>query len=318
MVKDITNIIIVTVITFFINFGLNYTLNKNNGFISLGSPMKIAENYYKPIEITNYSKSTIDGLFLTVNYSFNIDLISVSNPILIESKDNFLLPIDKYLFQFSNISPNSKTRILIPLDINKLDCCTFSNAKELGFYTESDSDIENPLRKILLDTLLQTLIYGIIYGFFYLKSRSDTNSVRNRLKEVENDIDHKTRNHKAEIKDNNESLNKKLESAKEISDGIRKELSELKVMNKRLRYILIKRLVEHKKEINFWRELIKKILVKNVKPELLEHEFKSISRILGTNSTHSNIEKEADEFDDLSEAIESVNIFIDKETKELR
>ncbi|CAH8210271.1 hypothetical protein [Vibrio aestuarianus] len=286
--SQIVNVVLAVIVTFALNTGLSY-LASDNGSVTIGRPLDIQETSYQPLEISNYSGETIDGLSLLLPESTEISSIIVSDAIKMEFVKTAKAPKGRKLFELSGIKTGNETRILIPNDKTGEACCEFTNLEDLRFTLKNDTDVKNPINEAISESIRTALIYGVMVLLFALW-------VTSKFKKL------------SKLSDERSERLDRIEERHEVnSKELHKDLDEIRLLNKRQRMYLLKRITDYSKEIKFWRNTVHKILIEKITPEEIEQRLRVVSKNLDTRSTHGKIEEEYNDFKDLSSVVMSIN-----------
>ncbi len=271
---QIVNVVIGVVFTFFMNVGLSY-LVMDKGYIVFGEPFIQEQQSLQPIEIVNHSGNTLNSLQLVVPEELDLQAVLITKPLHIKELTDALAPVGQKLIELSGVVPQSTARLLIPLGSKTTSCCEFLNSEELKVDVKRDSEVISPIRGILIEASVYTLIYGAIMLSTILWLSRKLKKEEVLYKESLNRIEKKADNHE-------------------------KSIGELRLLYKRQRYMLLRRIKEYSKEIEFWRGTVRKQLLSTMTPEEVEAKLLSVSTKLNTRSTHGNITRE---YDDLNDSI---------------
>jgi hypothetical protein len=278
------NVVIAIVLTFFINLTIEYWVIEN-GTVTIGKRLESENFNYKPIEITNFSDKTMDNIRLSIPNTIQLASIIVSSPIQIELVNNSLSPKHRQLVVISGIKANSNVRLLIPLIEGSMLCCEVLNLKENQLTLKNDQNISSSFSIAFESAIRTTIIYGIIFTILALWIGRNFKELRQIIKVTEKDLQENSK----------------------FQDSLGQRIADVKLADKKKRVLLLKRITEYGKEIKFWRNTVKEILIDNVNPEELDKTLKLISEKLETRSTHSNINKEYEEFEYMTKLVKSVN-----------
>ncbi|EKO3513630.1 hypothetical protein LB044_002486 [Vibrio fluvialis] len=269
---QIFNVIIGVIVTFILNVGLSY-LVMDKGYVVFGDPFLQKNESLQPIEIVNHSGEALKALQFVVPQELNLQSVLTTKPLVIKELNDTIAPVGQKLIELSGVVPQSTARLLVPVASDATSCCKLLNSEELRIDVKRDSEVVSPMRGILIEASVSTLIYGsIILSALLWISR--------QLKKDE-------ANYKASL----DRIEKK-------ADKHEKSIDELRLLYKRQRYMLLRRIKEYSKEIEFWRFAIRKQLLSTMTPEDVEDKLLSVSKTLNTRSTHGNIEKEYNDLED--------------------
>ncbi|EKF9426912.1 hypothetical protein O1C19_003587 [Vibrio cholerae] len=269
---QVFNVIIGVIVTFFMNVGLSY-LVMDKGYVVFGEPFLQKNESLQPIEIVNHSSETLNALQFVVPQELDLQSVLITKPLIIKELNDTIAPAGQKLVELSGVVPQSTARLLVPVASDSISCCKLLNSEELRIDVKRDSEVVSPMTGILIEASVSTLIYGsIMLGSLLWISR--------QLKKDE-----------AKYKASLDRIEKK-------ADKHEKSIDELRILYKRQRYMLLRRIKEYSKEIEFWRVAVRKQLLSTMTPEDVEDKLLAVSEKLNTRSTHGNIEKEYDAFED--------------------
>ncbi|EMI4230047.1 hypothetical protein V6436_004387 [Vibrio vulnificus] len=269
---QVFNVIIGVIVTFFMNVGLSY-LVMDKGYVVFGEPFLQKNESLQPIEIVNHSGETLNALQFVVPEELKLQSVLITKPLIIKELDDTVVPIGQKLIELSGVIPQSTARLLVPIASDATSCCKLLNSEELRLDVKRDSEVVSPMRGILIEASVSTLIYGsIMLGTLLWLSR--------------------------QLKKEEAKYKASLDRIEQKADKHEKSIDELRLLYKRQRYMLLRRIKEYSKEIEFWRVAVRKQLLSTMSPEDVEDKLLSVSKKLNTRSTHGNIEKEYDALED--------------------
>ncbi|CAH6872692.1 conserved hypothetical protein [Vibrio chagasii] len=278
---QIFNVVIGVVITFIMNVGISY-LAMDNGYIVIGEPFLQKEHSLQPIEITNHSRDTLNNLQFVVPNDLDLQSILITKPLIIKELKEASSPVGQKLIELSGVIPQSTARLLFPISSGSSSCCYLLNSEDLRIATKRDSEVFNPVKSMLIDASLTTLIYGsIMLASTWWLSRT--------------------------LKSDEKEYREALERIEKKSDKQDKSIDDLRLIYKRQRYVLLRRIKEYSKEIEFWRTAVRKQLLTVMSPEEVENKLLSVSKQLNTRSTHGNITGELDSLEESISLAEEVS-----------
>ncbi|WP_375171866.1 hypothetical protein [Marinobacter sp.] len=277
------------VLVFFVTLAMNWiveTLTADSGYIRTGEIVSIGYDRFMPIEIENYKSSPINGIKVLMPLGLQAKEIASSKPIQIEQVDTTVSSNQFNLFEISEVNGQAITRILVPLKFEDSRCCQFLNSKELKLELKNDDDVVNPVRSAFFDGAQTAAIYSILMFFLAVWLKSKIEALKHEI----------------------ESLSKKNESSIEQTDKLREDLNEIRKIYKRQRVFLLRRVSDYGKEVEFWRNTMRKMLIaKGVDKNSTKNMLREISKALGTMSTHGSTSDEYEDFKALKEVIASID-----------
>lgn len=230
------------------------------------------------VHVENFTQKTINDLKLVVSTSTDISNISSSSPIQINREKEDLLNQDRKLLTISLIPSQEVTTIVIPSSF-----CSPINLKELKISDHSNQKITSPVYKAFIDGLQTTIIYSIIFFFFFLWEKSRIDALQIRINKHEERI--------SKFQDQMEDLRKEANRVmKETNNRLTKQ-----------RIILLKRISDYSKELNFWRNTIKQILRNNFsKSDDVNLIITEITKELRTYGTNGKFIQELDTIEEMA------------------
>lgn len=286
---QVINVVIVFFLTLLLNFGIEY-FTSDNGAIRVGELISIDTKEYKPIDIENYDGSLINDIKISIPKDTNVKNIVSSKPVLISLESKILASSVQNIMIVSSVSGPGVTRLLIPVDSKTSDCCNIVNPKDIKVSIKDDSSVINPIKRAFYKGVQTAIIYSIFILILAIW-------ITSRMKELENNLNKITE----EMSENKESSNKK-------ADDIKRDLLEIRKIYKRQRIFLLRRISDYSKEVEFWRNTLRKILLANVSDKkTIENMLREISKSIDTFSTHGNTVKEYENFEVLQEVILELN-----------
>ena len=225
--------------------------------VMVGPKLALDGKNYLPIDIVNFKDKSIGGLRFSIPRETKIGEIIVTTPIeIIESNNDVNTDLVKRI-DLSKIEASRLTRIFVPLiNDTSADLVKLLNGEEKEVRVVTTENLENPIiramREALLIAVCITLFEGI--GLFYL-----------------------------------------IKSERKLRDEfmeVKKEMSDVRDRHSKSRLLLIARISDYAKELDFWRDTIRKMLYKTKSEggkDAAETLIKSISESLDTCSTLSDV-----------------------------
>jgi len=244
-VQKISHTAATLIVTFFVTLGLNTAVNYyswNKGAISVSRSVVINGVPTIVVSIENYSSDFLDGLALEVPYSVGISDISTDSPLTLATSSD-LHPGASRVVKIGQVTPRQISRLFVSgIDAKSTAQVRVINASALGVTVSDEYELISPLQRAFSHALITASVYacfGLVIYFFAsraireLRLRVDSNATtieeaNKRIKEVD-------RRFKALNRQYEESLTKQ-------------------------RVLLLARLSDYSKEINFWRNAARSIL----------------------------------------------------------
>lgn len=272
------SVIVPTIVAFM--FSLVSTYYNGTSTITIGQSARVSDKFITPINISAYKE--IDKLKITFPIKLNEKQISSNVPLYVKSVDNNIGVDNSSTFELTAVSENSSVQLLISTRevINDKNIKINKNGNNIS--VNYDSEISNPAQEQLINIIITTVMFFLVLNFvtWLQNKRSD----RERLK-MEELIDRYANNIEAKARDMNE---------------LREDFIRSKNNNAKVRVLLQAKLNDHKKELSFWRNTIRKILYEI--PDGDKKAEKLIGTVTSSLGTYSTNEKNEHDFEALKVA----------------
>jgi uncharacterized membrane-anchored protein YhcB (DUF1043 family) len=259
----------------------------NTPDVNIGKSVKMNENQFiTPLGIVTF-KDDIEELRISVPTALSKEQIKADYPLDISILKNDVNSVTGTEFALKNISPNKKIQLAIvtkqKLNESRIEVANIDGKLNTRLLSERVSPAVSQVTNLLLSALLYSLIIGL--STYY--------TVIDRDKKI-----NKSKEHYEDIKKDLERSRTEVQKSKELSAELKKEIeATYKKINKvredsTKRHLLIKtKLYDYSKELNFWRDTIRKMLYQNkIDNNNAEELFKAVSSSLKTYQTHKNNE----------------------------
>lgn len=215
----------------------------SKGTVLLGPFTTIQSQIYMPVDIANFRYKPLDNLVLSIPKLTDIPEIVSSSPIQIEEVPDVVGTSDRKRIQISGLEPNQITRLLIPTaNQNEAELFRVVNAKQVGLAIEPVEHIQSPIVSALEKELFSAAVTSILFGLLMLGFLASGARIEERLKEQVQ-----------ESKQESQALNARVTKLTQNTEEVRKNFYRVKVL-------LFARLSDYSKELDFWRDTIRKIL----------------------------------------------------------
>ena len=167
--KRITDTIVVVAVTFFITLVLDTAIGfftQPEGAVLPGPFITTQNQVYMPVDISNFTGKTFDGLVLSIPKLTDIPEVISSDPVQIEEVPDSVGTSDRKRIQISGLEANQVTRLLIPIaNRDEAELFRVVNAKQMRLTVESAEDLQSPLIGTLKDALSTATVYqGMFSG----------------------------------------------------------------------------------------------------------------------------------------------------------
>lgn len=251
---------------------------KSNGSIQVDEIQLTSGSVAAMVRVENYSKERINDLKILIPKESQINQISTSTPIQIEEANNILSTSKQKVIILSLIPPKTISTILIPISEGS-SCCSILNSEELKIAVKEESDVLSPSMHALYKGLQTALIYTVFFAVVVLWYKSQNNELATRLEKIE-------------------------EKHNEYADRTKSKLREVESKFGRHKAILLRRLSDYSKELEFWRDSIRKVLYQSeVSSSNAEKLIAHVTQKLGTFGTRSGSAEEFETIQALAQDI---------------
>lgn len=235
-ISTIATLVITFIVTLILNSISSY-FGGGSGSVSISHPLQEKNGNIVIVSINNYSSKFIDGVILEVPHEVSSKNFYSDTAVQITDSTSGIGQ-DNGSVKISQISPRRITTIVIS-DVKEGtgNSVRAVNAPESGLTLLADDDLETPLHRAIDMALFASIMQAVIVaiGAYYVERRMD--QIKESLKE---------------IKEKSEEISKQRES-------LLKEVRDTKGYAAKLRILLLGKISDYSKELDFWRNLIKEI-----------------------------------------------------------
>ncbi|MBL8077654.1 MAG: hypothetical protein JNM55_06815 [Anaerolineales bacterium] len=260
--KKLADTIITVVITFLISLVLTTITNyitQDSGEAEFGTPIKVEEKYYVPIVFSNYSDRIIGNLIISIPEELDSSVIPSSKPINVSNLLTNVGGNGSKNIRLDGFEPKTATQILIPISsIDQVEKIRFINPEEVRFLVIEKNIVESPIKssfsRVLSNSIFTSLVYGIVIFWALSTIEKDKTERDEKIKELREDI----KSSEEKQQKANDDLMKQLEDDD-------KQIKKIKETAQRIKLSLIARISDYAKELEFWRDTIRKILYESGK-----------------------------------------------------
>jgi hypothetical protein len=293
MKQQIWTAIATCLVTLAVTFAFNtFTsrLSLDKGRIVIGHPTLISGTLFSVVQVENWGSKAIDGLVLVVPASTAVSSIVTSMPIDIEEAKGFSGSQTLKRITFGGIPPRRLVRIVIPVSSsNALDEFFLPNVAKFDLEASWDDYSEDPLKVQSFAVFVESAFYAIFAGFVMFFGNKWLDG---KLEKADKQL--------AEVKDavkaQDEEYKDRTEKRKKEFERLQKEVADARGHYLRVRLHLLSRLSDYSKELEFWRNTVRKILLtEGLGKSPSEALIKSVTSSLQTYGTRGN----KDDFDSI-------------------
>lgn len=291
MLKRLANSILLAVMGAAALFAVEAAISRvtsPKGDVVIGSLVSVDDQSYVPIEITNRSDQSIEGLRLHVPIGMVPEGIRCSVPCQISALTGSQRGGGVSLLELGALDPETRTRLLVPVASRDVAALVqVRNADEKGLSLHSDAVITSRGSGIIVEALVYAgimLVLLFCLGFYVF---GQTESLQQKLARAV-----------AEAREIERGAYEKLEKTESELESVRKVQARMKAM-------LIRENAQLHAELRFWRDTIRQVLRSSAKEPATSSEdlLKSISATLKTYSTHGSPALDPIEYEALLETL---------------
>lgn len=307
MGKRVLEAVITAALVAFISFISSLTFTyffDNNSSVKIGMSTELSKRQFVlPIDINTFEKDIKDlriGLPLPVNEQ----QIKSNQPLNIKIIKNNIGETTGTILEVTKIPSGENVQLVLKTNksVEGKNVQVYENGNKVDI--EYLSKTKNPLQSQLKVLVLSSIIYAILAGITTYLGNKRLNVQTQKLRDDMNDLEKTRVKHNQEAKETMGELKKHLEESKIKQDDLKNEIKETreaiartKTESLKKQILLQAKLNDYRKELNFWRDTIRKILYRLPHGEKKAEElFKIISSSLKTYQTH---EKDNHDFETL-------------------
>lgn len=286
--------------TFISSFAIAYFFN-NNSVVTIGDSTKISNDQY--ISIVNVSAfKDIKKLRIDVPYIIDDEgQIKSNTPLNISSVKNNIGTINGTVFEIEKIPSDTNVELIIftenPLNDEKILIDENENMIDVVYSNE----VRNPIQKQLKTIIANAIVYALLIGGF---SVWDNRKREQRLTYYKEE--------KQDIQERSDRLLKDLEASKKETEIIREKteknienFEKIKNEGTKRNILLLAKLNDYRKELNFWRDTIRKVIYQLPNGE--EKAEKLINIVTSSLRTYQTNEKNSPDFETLKVLSKIIN-----------
>lgn len=266
IVEGIAVFLVAFLITSFANFFIDYATS-SSGEITKGAIIQIDNSNFYSLEIVNHSNNSVNGLRVSVPDDFITNQIQSNRALKFE--------LDEYInakhskLSISGIEPESKYLVLLPYHSNSPSDFSVLNNQEFGLDVNEFGLLGNPSLAIIKSATLDAIIYSIFVFIVFV-------FISNKFDKYKADL--------VESRKIMEKLRQQVDNAHQQYEGV---LEDTTNTHRRIKTLLTARISDYSKELKFWRNTIKRILISQYdrSDDSVDELLKEISNSLNTQST---------------------------------
>lgn len=257
------------VLTFFVTLVLNTLLNfytSEKGSVSVSRPIQIDGSRVVVVTMENQSSDFLNGLVIEIPAGVKTTSLVAEPAITIE--DVASSQGKQKLLKLGQISPRLVSRLFVPIPEGTV---RIANADASGVALRQDDRLESPLRIALLSALFVAVLYALVEGVSTFHASRKRKALREEIASLRKD-------HDAAAAD-----------AKQVRSDLEGEVKSVNARVAKHRILLQARLFDYSKELEFWRNTIRSLLLDSGSDKRTPEELISkVTASLGTYGTKSS------------------------------
>ncbi|WP_250507113.1 hypothetical protein [Caballeronia sp. GAFFF3] len=259
------NTVVTLIVTFVVTLALNASSNyfaSEKGTLNISRPLTVGGKIQYVVSIENYSSRFINGIILEIPAGISQENVSSDSSIKLEDFEKGTAERAGSL-KINQISPRRTTTIVL---VGTRDSMTQSvhalNTSESGLALQQDDELISPVSRALKEAILVSIIQAVsvAIGAYYLSG-----------------------SHK--------KLSNAAEELKKNLDDTNTKIRELREASTKIKILLLGKISDYSKELDFWRNLIKESLGRESlrtgdAEKIFEHVRKSLKTYGATHMMH--------------------------------
>lgn len=261
------------------------------------------------LRFSNHSDSELNNIKVLVPKDLSISEVHSSIPVAIDTVDDRISLNRQKILEISLVPAGKNVTILIPL-MNIEMCCELLNGGEIAVKHIKSNDSESRLANAISSGIQSALIYIIILSIFLWGINS---MMKHEFKKSSARLDEVEKRHQKDLDEYKSQMTtyKELgEYADSRRERVEKRLSDAEKVYWRFKTTTLKRLSDYSKELDFWRDTIRKVLyTANIDKSHAEKLIDDVTNSLKTYTTRKNFVVE-------NEALQSIEDALSTDSKE--
>ncbi|MEG2919096.1 MAG: hypothetical protein RR851_14320 [Clostridium sp.] len=307
MDRKLKEAIVITVVTFVMTSFLNILLSNftfDRGYVRVGNLTEAEKGeYIMSIDVINFSNENLDKIRIKIPQDINIGKVKTSEPLNLNKINNNVGYETVSIYEIDRIPEKKQVTLNIILN-NKIDIEDIvidknSNKISVEYPDDINSSLaEKQLKQLLIYSITVSFIFGIsVYILLYINEKKIKKLKESRAedKDYHEEKMKDLVELKEQYKDYWEEKDKEVKEIMKKMESLNKEITDIKVASKKRELLCLSRIKDYKKELDFWRDTIRKVFYKSqnkkIDPEAI---FDEVTNNLKTYQTKN---KNCEDFD---------------------
>ncbi|NFL34457.1 hypothetical protein FDB64_05100 [Clostridium botulinum] len=317
MDKKLKEAIITTIITLIMTFIFNILLSNftfDKGSVRLGDLIEVEKGKYMiSIDIKNFSDNNIDKIRIKIPEDIDISSIKTNQPLNFSKISNNIGNQAASTYEIARVPEKQQVTFNIILN-NKIDVKSIvveknNNKISVEYPNDINNSLKQQIKRMSVETIIYALIVGImIYVLLYNNEKNfekNSRSLEDKIKDIKY-YNEQDKNYYDEAMKKSQEISEKYknyceekekESQKLMNqmENIKKEITNIKVISKKRELLLLARIKDYKKELDFWRDTIRKVFY-NSQNKKIDSEI-IFDEITNNLKTYQTKDKRCEDFD---------------------
>ncbi len=265
-------------ISFFAPFIYIYFFD-NTPRANIGKSVQINEGQvFTPINLITYDKS-IEELRISLPIKIKGEQLRSNTPINFSIMESDIQTVNGTDISFTEIAAKKEIQMGVITATPLFEEDISITRPNGGIKVSSLSEVDNPallnLKNLLLNALMYSLLFGISTYYTYRSKEKSDEKFNERMEVTKQKLDYSEK-----------ELNR-------ISDDIDKHKND----NVKMRLLLLSKLHDYRKELNFWRNTIRKVLYQNKYDKKQADDL--VNLVTSTLKTYQTNSKDEHDFEHL-------------------
>ncbi|MBT2668651.1 hypothetical protein J7J00_24790 [Bacillus sp. ISL-4] len=311
--ESLIMLVVAGIFTSISGFAVSYFTDYKS-VVTIGESTQVAKDQFiLPVNLSAFDD--LNNLRLSIPGSLTEKQIKSNKPINIKVVTSNLGTTNGTVFEIKKLPLDSNTELVLLTNkqLNDKEIIVYGNGNKVN--VKYANEMENPIKAQVKTIITNAVMYAILLGgIYYLANRRQDKKIKAFEEERDEKIKEVRENHEdiQKLMDfREETLNKAMEDNKISMEKLgakfgesEKTLEKLKIDSKKSQILLLAKLNDYRKELNFWRDTIRKIIYQLPNGDSkAEQLIKIVSKSLKTYQTHEKQEHDFEALKVLSKMI---------------
>jgi cell division protein FtsB len=280
VIEQIVSFVLLGLFTFIGNLGINYIL-RDRGVVRIGNVISIQDGKYETaVDIYNFQESSLENIKIKILDNIDIDSIRTSEALNITKEPANVSNDISSTFKISSIGEKKKVTLFFTvkkiITYNDIEIMKNGNKLRVEYTNDVKSPIENQVMTLLISALTYTIMLGVFDYYTKKRFKREKEDLEKQNDQIKRLVNVQTSN---------------IDSLKYDQDKLREDIKSTTQRYKKRELVLLSKLSDYSKELNFWRDSIRSILYKSkIEPISPDAIFDTVTNTLKTYQVKTNNE----------------------------